>query len=143
YETLYGPQVHMERLHYGRMAVRLRAMKGYWLTAHFGSTAFWQQERRQFYMPPPRRPAEGTGTNGRTNAGTAGLPRSEKTRLEHSYDVLGVHQDATQDEVKTAFRRQVFNVHPDVSALPKFMAEEKFRILAEAYEYIKIERGWS
>ena len=29
------------------------------------------------------------------------------------------------------------------SEVPKAMAEEKFRALAEAYEAIKAERGWS
>ena len=54
-----------------------------------------------------------------------------------------MHLNATQEEVKLAFRQRVFSVHPDVSALPKVMAEEKFRLLAEAYEYIKTAHGWS
>jgi DnaJ-domain-containing protein 1 len=134
YRAMFGPQVQMERLHYGRVTVKQRAIKGYWLTANFGPAPFWQHERRKYYMPPPR------STNGSTPPPAPGQP---KTELERSYEILGVHQNATQEEVKTAFRRQVFNVHPDVSALPKIVAEEKFRMLAEAYEYIKAERGWS
>jgi DnaJ-domain-containing protein 1 len=136
YEAIYGPQLVMDRLHYGRITIKQRAIKGYWLTAHFGPAPFWQQERRRFYVPPPR----SHSTNGSVPPPTPG--GRQKTELERSYEILGVHLNATQEEVKTAFRRQVFNVHPDVSALPKIIAEEKFRMLAEAYEYIKAERGW-
>lgn len=138
YEAIYGPQLVLDRLHYGRITIRQRAIKGYWLAAHFGPGSFWQQERRKFYVPPPRAQA----TNGRTPPPASPSGRVQ-TALERSYAVLGVQLNATQEEVKTAFRRQVFNVHPDVSALPKLVAEEKFRMLAEAYEYIKAERGWS
>ncbi len=142
YEAIYGPAVNMERLHFGRVTIRQKAIRGYWLAAHFGPAPFWQKERQRFYMPPPRwsRPSNGS-------SGSAGSPPSApgrpKTELERSYEILGIHHNATQEEVKTAFRRQVFNVHPDVSALPKIIAEEKFRMLAEAYEVIKAERGWS
>ena len=51
--------------------------------------------------------------------------------------------NASYEEIKIAFRRQVFNVHPDVSALPKVVAEEKFRLLAEAFDLIKEKRGWN
>lgn len=138
YEAIYGPEVPMERLHYGRLTVKQRAIKGYWLTAHFGPAPFWQQDRRRFYMPPPRSSAR--SANGSAPPAMPGRP---KTELERSYELLGLHSNATQEEVKTAFRRQVFNVHPDVSALPKIIAEEKFRMLAEAYETIKAEKGWT
>ncbi|HLV36765.1 MAG TPA: DnaJ domain-containing protein [Spirillospora sp.] len=146
YEAIYGPEVVMDRLHYGRVAVKPRMLKGYWLTGHFGMASFWQNERKNFYMPPPRQ-HKSTSADGHQAANPASdasetNSRREKTRLEISYEILGVHMNASEDEVKTAFRRQVFSVHPDVSALPKMMAEERFRILAEAYEYIKAERGW-
>jgi DnaJ-domain-containing protein 1 len=134
YEAIYGPRLEMDRLHYGRITIKQRAIKGYWLTANFGPTPFWQQERRKFYVPPPR------STNG---SSPPPRPGRAMTDLERSYEVLGVRLNASQEEVKIAFRRQVFNVHPDVSALPKIIAEEKFRMLAEAYETIKAERGWA
>jgi DnaJ-domain-containing protein 1 len=143
YETIYGPQVLLERLHYGRSAVKVRAVKGFWLTAHFGPAPFWQHQRSGFYMPPPRQSAPaGAHHNGHASADASQPAPPPKTRLETCYEILGVHSGATQEEVKVAFRRQVFNVHPDVSALPKVIAEEKFRLLAEAYEYIKDARGW-
>jgi DnaJ-domain-containing protein 1 len=129
YSAHYGPPVRLERLHYGRSAVKPRFIKGFWLTAHFGPDPFWHTA--------PRRPGQ-AGKRHYTSQ-----PPREKSRLERCYELLGIEPDAPQDAVKTAFRRQVFNVHPDVSALPKSMAEEKFRALAEAYEFIKVERGWS
>ena len=142
YEAIYGPEVKLERLHYGRVVVKPRAIKGKWLTAHFGHQAFWQHERLRFFMPPPRRPeTENRGPTAGNGASSAA--HHEKNRLERSYEILGVRLNATQEEVKIAFRQRVFSVHPDVSALPKVMAEEKFRMLAEAYEFIKSERGWS
>lgn len=137
YEAIYGPQVKLERIHYGRVVVKPRAVKGFWLTAHFGPTPFWQHERQQFFMPPPRQQYSANGT-----AAADGQP-APRSPLEISYEILGIHMNASQEEVKTAFRRQVFSVHPDVSALPKMMAEEKFRALAEAYETIKVARGWT
>lgn len=144
YETIYGPEVRIDRMHYGRINIKPRMIKGFWLMAHFGAGSFWQQERRRFYMPPPRAShstsEHGAAANG--SSGSANSARAPKSRLEQSYEILGIHLGATQEEVKTAFRRQVFNVHPDVSALPKVIAEERFRLLAEAYEYIKGERDW-
>jgi molecular chaperone DnaJ len=54
-----------------------------------------------------------------------------------------VNREATRDEVKAAFRRMAFELHPDVSDLPRHVAEERFKMLSEAYEYIKTTRGWS
>ncbi len=140
YEAIYGPEVKLERLHYGRVMVKPRAIKGFWLTAHFGAVPFWQHERGGFFMPPPRQQYSANGST--SENGQHRAPQRPRTALEMSYEILGVHANATQEEVKTAFRRQVFNVHPDVSALPKILAEEKFRTLAEAYETIKAARGW-
>ena len=50
--------------------------------------------------------------------------------------------DAAHEQVREAFRRQVFDVHPDVSALPTALAEERFRAVAEAWEHIRSVRGW-
>jgi molecular chaperone DnaJ len=50
------------------------------------------------------------------------------------YDVLGVARDATEADIKRAFRRLARELHPDVSDAPD--AEERFRELAEAYEVL-------
>lgn len=51
------------------------------------------------------------------------------------YKILGVAEDASVDEVKTAYRKLARKYHPDVS---KFAgAEEKFKELQEAHEVLK------
>ncbi len=51
------------------------------------------------------------------------------------YDVLGVSRDASEQEVKKAFRRLARELHPDVNAHDP-QAEEKFKEAAEAYEIL-------
>ena len=51
------------------------------------------------------------------------------------YTVLGVDKQATQDEIKHAYRRLARKYHPDVSK--EANAEEKFKNLQEAYEVLK------
>ena len=62
-----------------------------------------------------------------------------------AYSVLGVSPSATNDEVKSAYRRMAMKNHPDKVATlgPEVQkaAEEKFRQVQEAYETIKRQRG--
>ncbi len=51
------------------------------------------------------------------------------------YKIMGVSRDATQDEIKRAYRKLARKYHPDVSKEPD--AEEKFKQLGEAYEVLK------
>ena len=51
------------------------------------------------------------------------------------YDTLGVERDATQDEIKRAYRKQARKYHPDVSK--EADAEERFKLVGEAYEVLK------
>lgn len=50
------------------------------------------------------------------------------------YEVLGVSRQATDEEVKKAFRRLARQVHPDVNKSPD--AESKFKEINEAYEVL-------
>jgi molecular chaperone DnaJ len=50
------------------------------------------------------------------------------------YELLGVSRDATDEEIKRAFRRLARELHPDVSAAPD--AEHRFREVVEAYEVL-------
>ena len=47
------------------------------------------------------------------------------------YDVLGVGRNASDDEIKGAFRKLARQFHPDVNKEPD--AEEKFKEINEAY----------
>jgi curved DNA-binding protein len=51
------------------------------------------------------------------------------------YEIMGVKRDATQDDIKRAYRKLAREYHPDVSKEPG--AEEKFKELGEAYEVLK------
>lgn len=51
------------------------------------------------------------------------------------YKIMGVSRDATQEEIKTAYRKLARKYHPDVSK--EANAENKFKELGEAYEILK------
>lgn len=51
------------------------------------------------------------------------------------YKILGIKREASQEEVKQAYRRLARKFHPDVNKDPD--AEEKFKDLGEAYEVLK------
>ena len=50
------------------------------------------------------------------------------------YEILGVSKTATQDEIKSAFRKLAKKYHPDINKEPG--AEEKFKEIGEAYSVL-------
>lgn len=50
------------------------------------------------------------------------------------YEVLGVDRNATDDEIKKAFRKKARQLHPDVNKAPD--AEDRFKELNEAYDVL-------
>ncbi|HSM30649.1 MAG TPA: DnaJ C-terminal domain-containing protein [Woeseiaceae bacterium] len=56
-------------------------------------------------------------------------------RYKDYYAVMGVERDASQDEIKRAYRKLARKYHPDVSK--EADAEARFKELGEAYEVLK------
>lgn len=52
------------------------------------------------------------------------------------YEVLGVNRNASQDEIKKAYRTLSKKYHPDLNPDDKEKATEKFREVSEAYEVL-------
>src|SRR5260370_3457954 len=64
------------------------------------------------------------------------MPRTDQTSMPRDpYEVLGVGRDASEQQIKKAFRQLARELHPDVNAHDP-QAEEKFKEAAEAYEIL-------
>lgn len=50
------------------------------------------------------------------------------------YETLGVSRDATEDDIRAAYRRLARQYHPDVNKDPE--AEDRFKEISEAYEVL-------
>ena len=55
------------------------------------------------------------------------------------YETLGVDKGASQDEIKSAFRKLAKQYHPDICKEDKETAEAKFKEIQEAYSVLSDE----
>ena len=87
----------------------------------------------------------GYGSGYGYNSGSSNYSSNSYHNLDDDYKILEVSPDATDEEVKKAYRKAAIKHHPDkVSHLGEEMrkaAEEKFSKVNEAYERIKKSRG--
>lgn len=86
-------------------------------------------------------------------ANMMGVPQSDFESLKNmfyrdtnsDYKVLGIESDATEEEIKKAYRQMAVRYHPDkVASMGEEYqkgAQEKFQKIQEAYENIKKQRG--
>ena len=56
--------------------------------------------------------------------------------MDEAYTILGVSQDATDEEIKKAYRRLSKKYHPDANLNQPEYAERKFKEVQEAYKKI-------
>jgi len=74
--------------------------------------------------------------------------KSETSSLKRAYEVLDIPQNASEYEVRKAYRKKVSEYHPDKIAakgLPKDftdLANAKFREIKEAWDSIRMSRGY-
>lgn len=146
YRTFYDAAVVIRQLSYSRVTVKPRVVKGFWIMADFGSETVWKRQTpaRDYYPPRAQstRQTPPPGSNAENHHRDPPPKASIKTRLESAYELLGVEPNATREEIKAAFRKLAFLVHPDVSLLEKSEAEARFKALTEAYETIKSANDW-
>lgn len=82
----------------------------------------------------------------RTSGGSQqGRPDSAEEAEKDPYQILGVSRNASQQEIKSAFRKQAQRYHPDrVSHLGEEfqqLAKEKFQEIQRAYEILSNGAG--
>lgn len=51
------------------------------------------------------------------------------------YKIMGVNEDASEKDIKMAYRKLARKYHPDISKEPD--AEERFKEMGEAYEVLR------
>lgn len=56
--------------------------------------------------------------------------------MKDYYQILGVPEDATEEDIKNAFRKLAFKYHPDKNPGNEKQAEEKFKEINEAYSIL-------
>ena len=56
------------------------------------------------------------------------------TDSDDYYEILGVSRDASEEEIKKAFKQRALDYHPDRTDDSE--AEEKFKKISEAYEVL-------
>ena len=152
-EVAYGAPLTISQIQHSRISVRQSTLKGFWLLADFETDPNGN-------VPPIRRTDyssyqyTGPRTSFQDMPHWEKIPKGEptdappapnlpqKSRLEMAYEVLGVSASASREEVKAVFRKLAFEVHPDVSNLPKPEAEARFKMLSEAYAFIKTTNHW-
>lgn len=160
YEVHHGEPIDIQHFRFYSRHIRPRYLKGKWLVADFDTPAFWKAHdyrNNRHWEQEARRRAEGrstrwytwsTGSTWQTSDGskdsqppTTGSPIT--AYLKQCYEKLGVDENASKEDVKGAFRKLAIQVHPDTSQLPKDEAELRFKILSQAYDYIKSANNWS
>ncbi len=149
----YGPAIKFDGLRHARRTFKLRHIKGDWLVADFGAPDFWrnmdfraariQRERAQATFNWSQwRTFETRYSTDYTDAQTPAHSTPIGDYLTACYQLLQVERNASREDVKKAFRKQAMLYHPDTSTLSTEEADQRFKQLSAAYDYIKASNGW-
>lgn len=73
--------------------------------------------------------------------------KTNSFQLNGAYEVLGLHLNATEKEIKKAYRSLAKLHHPDklvhLGTAHQQSAKEKFQVISDAYELIKTKKGFN
>ncbi|GLD54662.1 dnaJ homolog subfamily B member 6, partial [Lates japonicus] len=69
------------------------------------------------------------------HAGQHPQTHTDRAMVEY-YQILGVQKNATQEDIKKAYRKLALKWHPDKNPDNKEEAEKRFKELSEAYEVL-------
>lgn len=107
----------------------------------------WYEGTWEFDSDDPRRSSGNAGGSSRSGGyGGNGYPfQDNSAAVASAYRTLGVTPDASDSEVKSAYKRLALRFHPDRYASAgreeQHSAEEQFKKVNEAYQVIKKKRG--
>lgn len=113
------------------------------VASHLGIPAWELRQLEALIIAAQRRATGGQGNYGNGRSSEA----SSRPSLADAYAVLGVKRDASDADVKKAYRRLMSQHHPDklaANGLPEDMREvaaEKTREILAAYEQVRESRG--
>jgi hypothetical protein len=147
-EVWYGPDVVPAGLPFYRVWVKLPAIRGDWLVGNFGNELFWKQPDFRADRHADQQHYDGQRVHQWSSERVYGayadktMPLLQEGKLDIAFKQLGVPRDASEEDVKAAFRKLARECHPDVSHLPKEEAERRFRAITEAYNYIRQTNNW-
>jgi DnaJ-domain-containing protein 1 len=132
----------VENLSVRKREINLGNIKGTWYIGDMVSASYKRKinsERAQQQFHYRTKYTQEVPYEGRKNVVNG---NGREAQLLKYYNLLGVDDKASEQQIKTAFRQMALRVHPDVSALPREVAHEKIKELNEAYDFIKDYHGW-
>lgn len=150
-EAWHGGWITLEKLRVLTVTAKTRPLRGQWIMADFGPNPYWRKSEQRAERLRQRWQRRGPQDFTWTHYDMGGMPggatnedlqRAHMSELERSFDILGLSLEASQADVKAAFRKLARRYHPDVSDLDTQEAQARFQEINIAYETIKTKKNW-